>query len=84
MDLFNKKKLKKALKIISELEDELRSIRNLAYRVVEKNEALEKMNGSAGLTKKEIKSLISLCHPDKHQGSSLSTKMTSKLLDMRI
>lgn len=31
----------------------------------------------------DLKSLITLCHPDKHKGSSLATEITQKLLEMR-
>ena len=34
-------------------------------------------------TEKEIKQLISLCHPDKHGNSKSSSEITKKLLDMR-
>lgn len=31
----------------------------------------------------EIRTLISLCHPDKHDGKQSATVITQKLLDMR-
>lgn len=31
----------------------------------------------------EIKSLISLCHPDRHDGKESSKRMTQKFLDIR-
>lgn len=34
-------------------------------------------------TSDEIKKLISLCHPDRHQGSKIAGEMTVKLLKMR-
>ena len=34
-------------------------------------------------TRKEIKQLISLCHPDKHHGRVLSKEMTQKLLTIK-
>lgn len=34
-------------------------------------------------TKEEIKTLICLCHPDKHCGSKKAEEITKKLLSMR-
>lgn len=41
--------------------------------------------GSAdtGLGEKDIKALLSLCHPDKHNNSQLATRMTQRLLEIR-
>lgn len=36
-----------------------------------------------GLGEKDIKALLSLCHPDKHNNSQLATRMTQRLLEMR-
>lgn len=35
------------------------------------------------LTQGEIRSLIALCHPDKHNNSLASHKMTQRLLELR-
>lgn len=35
------------------------------------------------LTDDEIKKLLSLCHPDKHDGKRLAEDMTKKLLSLR-
>ncbi len=35
------------------------------------------------LSAEEVKKLISLCHPDKHDGSHVATEMTQRLLDIR-
>jgi|11BtaG_2_1085332.scaffolds.fasta_scaffold39859_2 recombinational DNA repair protein (RecF pathway) len=43
----------------------------------------ERTSSAKGLTKKNIKRLIRLCHPDKHDNSTLSTEMTKILNDMR-
>lgn len=45
----------------------------------------KQINGatSIGFTKDEIRKLISLCHPDKHNNSELATMMTQKLLALR-
>jgi hypothetical protein len=32
---------------------------------------------------KEIKTLLSLCHPDKHDGKESAVRMTQKLLELR-
>ena len=34
-------------------------------------------------TPEELKKLITLCHPDKHDGSKIAEEMTAKLLEMR-
>lgn len=34
-------------------------------------------------TEREIRTLISLCHPDKHSGKKSATDITAKLLDMK-
>lgn len=38
---------------------------------------------SSEFTDQEIKNLIRLCHPDKHDQSSMSKELTQKLLKMR-
>lgn len=40
-------------------------------------------NQGKNLTKDDIKRLIALCHPDKHNNSEMATKMTQKLLEIR-
>lgn len=35
------------------------------------------------LTEDEIKSLLNLCHPDKHDGKTAAVRMTQRLLEMR-
>jgi hypothetical protein len=39
--------------------------------------------GSVTISEEELKTLIYLCHPDKHNGQGAATEMTKKLLDMR-
>lgn len=34
-------------------------------------------------TPEEIETLVSLCHPDKHNGSERANKMTARLLQLR-
>ena len=45
-------------------------------------ELLDRKNGDR-LDEDFIRRLLMLCHPDKHGGSSLSTQVTQKLLEMR-
>jgi len=35
------------------------------------------------LTEDEVTTLISLCHPDKHQGKESANKLTRRLLEVR-
>lgn len=39
--------------------------------------------GAAQFSQEEIKRLIRLCHPDKHNGSEAAHSITQKLLEMR-
>lgn len=38
---------------------------------------------SKDFSDEEVNTLIRLCHPDKHNGSSAANKMTAKLLSLR-
>lgn len=40
-------------------------------------------NESTQFNKQEIRDLIKLCHPDRHDGSELAQVMTRKLLQLR-
>lgn len=40
-------------------------------------------NDEPQFTQSEIESLIRLCHPDKHNGRELATRMTARLLELR-
>lgn len=42
-----------------------------------------KSKQSSQFTQDEIRTLIRLCHPDKHAGSAAANEMTQKLLKMR-
>jgi hypothetical protein len=44
---------------------------------------LDSTPNTSGFTQAEIKSLIYLCHPDKHQQKPSAIAMTQKLLSMR-
>ncbi|TKW65207.1 MAG: J domain-containing protein [Paracoccus denitrificans] len=46
-------------------------------------EWLHAYKGASQFTQDEIKALIRLCHPDKHNGSEAATRLTGKLLEMR-
>lgn len=39
--------------------------------------------GQGSFTPDEIKTLVRLCHPDKHNGSKAANEITQKLLAMR-
>lgn len=40
-------------------------------------------NAELQLAKKDIKKIVSLCHPDKHGGSKIAEEITRKLLALR-
>ena len=61
---------------------------------VEWNDLVERINAKGGegflkgskeqqFSKSEIKQLLFLCHPDKHDNSSKATEITVKLLELR-
>lgn len=56
---------------------------NLVKRINDKGgeEFLE--SKPAGFSDSELKQLLSLCHPDKHDGKESAIKLTQKLLKMR-
>lgn len=37
---------------------------------------------SSQFTQQELKSLVRLCHPDKHNGKQIANDLTAKLLDL--
>jgi len=41
------------------------------------------LHSNNGFSDKDMKTLIHLCHPDKHNNSKMSVDMTSNLLKMR-
>ena len=82
----------------SELGDKTVEIERLEYRVRELKMQLAQERSSAGRNQKsqtskavganefsdaEIKSLISLCHPDKHGGREVANEITKKLLAIK-
>ncbi|MCK9338300.1 MAG: hypothetical protein M0P43_10750 [Arcobacteraceae bacterium] len=46
-------------------------------------EFIENIRKNQIFSKEEIKVLISLCHPDKHENSKKAEEITKKLLSMR-
>jgi len=46
-------------------------------------EAIDSKMSKATFSPDEIKALIRLCHPDKHNGSTVANVITTKLLQMR-
>lgn len=57
---------------IQQLENELRAARRSSAN-----------NSNQVFTQDEIRSMIRLCHPDKHGGKEVATKVTQKLMSMR-
>ena len=61
--------------------------------MVEWNTLIGRINAKGGesflnsdpvqLTQDEIKKLLQLCHPDKHDGKQLAVDMTQRLLELR-
>jgi len=47
------------------------------------NTAKAPTRGAKSLSNKDVKRLLRLCHPDKHDNSELSTEVTKMLNDMR-
>lgn len=58
-----------------------REVKDHRQTLEEFQEYLEK--AKSPLSAKEIKSLLSLCHPDKHNNSVISNRMTQLLLKLR-
>ena len=58
---------------------------NLVRRINKKGgeEFLEKATLQPVLSKEDVNKLLSLCHPDKHDGKESAKVMTQKLLNLR-
>lgn len=54
-----------------------------AKHAAREREWLHAYKGGSQFSQDEIKALIRLCHPDKHNGSEAATRLTGKLLEMR-
>jgi hypothetical protein len=62
----------------------IRQLNNLVDRINAKGgEAFLNGNTNKQLGKEDIRRLLQLCHPDKHNNSTLSQDMTQKLLKMK-
>lgn len=62
------------------------TIKDQRFKLKEMGEKFEVYKGlkqNTVFTKNEIKTLIFLCHPDKHNGSKSANEITSKLLGAR-
>jgi len=59
------------------------ALRDLQFVLLEHEDYLAGRDTPAALTSDQIRDLIHLCHPDKHNGSERSTKLTKWLLDLR-
>ncbi len=57
----------------------------LVEKINEKGAGSDFLNGQPDnrFSKDDIKRLISLCHPDKHQGKEAAKQMTQKLLEIK-
>lgn len=81
-----------------QLEVELLHTRTLYSNLVDNwNDLVERINKKGGedflnsnpplsqsqFTKDEIRQLLQLCHPDKHDGKELAVNMTKRLLQIR-
>ncbi len=87
---FHNSEMAKATASIRELVDRVRAAHDLirtlqdellAERQQRQREYVEK--GDTQLTKEDIAALLRLCHPDRHGGRELATRMTQKLLRLR-
>ena len=93
--MFGNKKLKAEIK---ELKSELDHYKYKFFNAVDEyNELADKANSqrrefaalmqannhAAPFSQKDIRSLIRLCHPDKHNNSEASTRLTTILVTMR-
>lgn len=72
----------KLQKHIDKLERELSDI-TYDYYVMEDKLAEVRASTGGGFDETELKRLISLCHPDKHDGKQSAVEMTQKLIAMR-
>ena len=61
-------------------------LENDIYYLKKKAGAMEGVNGqnSYEFTKEDIKKLLILCHPDKHEGKNIATEITTKLNKLKI
>ncbi len=65
------------------LRDENTRLRRMADHESRRYAALASSWTSSAFTPADIKTLISLCHPDKHGGSKAANEITAKLIQMR-
>lgn len=47
------------------------------------NAKLKMFNQNSEFAKKEVSILLSLCHPDKHDGKQIASDMTRRLLELK-
>ncbi len=82
--IYVKRLLDQKLEELEKARRDLEELRCLSEKLWTKYEML-RLNGVAngGLTNKDIKILLSLCHPDKHDGKKIANDMTVKLLKMK-
>lgn len=74
-------KLRLALELLAEKEAQLAWSQQMQANAIQEIERLRNVRST--FTKDEIRTLIRLCHPDRHGGSASATDMTAKLLSLR-
>ena len=63
---------------------EIAQLREEVKREREAKERAMRFSGrSAPFTQEQVRNLIRLCHPDRHNGSELATEVTKWLLELR-
>lgn len=75
-------KLRLARELLAETEKRLAWSQQMQANAIQEIARLRDQ-GSSSFTKDEIRTLIRLCHPDRHGGSAAATNMTAKLLSLR-
>lgn len=86
--------LRKALNSITELRRENDRLENtinrykntvtdLEYRLKKQTENNQQTTSSSGLTKKDLKFILSKIHPDKNPGSTMANYLTTKIINIK-
>lgn len=80
----NQRDNEKLRRINGDYENQIRHLRAWIYALEHKTPVKSKQSTSVStFTKQEIKTLIALCHPDKHGNSKTSNDITKRLLELR-
>ena len=86
--------LRRALNSITELRTEndrlekniyryKNTVSDLEYRLKKQTENNQKTINSSGLTKKDLKFILSKIHPDKNPGSTMANYLTTKIINIK-